>query len=123
MMRRFNGAEAWQKLDPIAQQMIGAIALEFAMADRSVGVVDAADFPALRALEHASTHLSAFLRDACVSALGEDVGGPDAPLAVPTLIGDVCRGCGCSEHDACEGGCSFIEPDLCSTCAFPPEEA
>lgn len=28
-----------------------------------------------------------------------------------------CRGCGCSDHDACPGGCSWIEPDLCSRCA------
>jgi hypothetical protein len=30
-----------------------------------------------------------------------------------------CRRCGCSEHDACEGGCAWTEEDLCSACAAP----
>lgn len=28
-----------------------------------------------------------------------------------------CRRCGCNDAHACEGGCSWIEPDLCSACA------
>lgn len=28
-----------------------------------------------------------------------------------------CRVCGCSELDACPGGCSWVEGDLCSCCA------
>ena len=28
-----------------------------------------------------------------------------------------CRVCGCSEDRACPGGCYWVEPDLCSTCA------
>lgn len=27
-----------------------------------------------------------------------------------------CRGCGCTEDEACEGGCSWVDPDLCSSC-------
>lgn len=30
-----------------------------------------------------------------------------------------CRGCGCTQHAACDQGCWWIEPDLCSTCADP----
>ena len=29
----------------------------------------------------------------------------------------VCRVCGCTEDNACPGGCYWIEPDLCSACA------
>ncbi|MEL7656176.1 MAG: hypothetical protein AAGU75_09745 [Bacillota bacterium] len=29
----------------------------------------------------------------------------------------VCRICGCTEDNACSGGCYWAEPDLCSTCA------
>ncbi len=29
----------------------------------------------------------------------------------------VCRVCGCTENNACPGGCSWVEPDLCSGCA------
>jgi hypothetical protein len=28
-----------------------------------------------------------------------------------------CRICGCSDDDACEGGCIWVEPDLCNVCA------
>lgn len=28
-----------------------------------------------------------------------------------------CRVCGCNEDNACEGGCSWVEEDLCSSCA------
>jgi hypothetical protein len=30
-----------------------------------------------------------------------------------------CRECGCTEHAACNDGCGWIEPELCSTCADP----
>lgn len=29
-----------------------------------------------------------------------------------------CRVCGCTWDHACEGGCYWVEPDLCSKCAF-----
>jgi len=28
-----------------------------------------------------------------------------------------CRECGCTNEYACDGGCSWVEPDWCSTCA------
>lgn len=31
-------------------------------------------------------------------------------------FGPKCSGCGCTEHDACAGGCSWAEQDLCSSC-------
>ena len=32
-----------------------------------------------------------------------------------------CRICGCTEDNACEGGCSWVEVDLCSACADKEE--
>lgn len=29
---------------------------------------------------------------------------------------DHCRVCGCTDDHACEGGCSWVEEDLCSAC-------
>ncbi len=29
----------------------------------------------------------------------------------------VCRICGCTQNNACPGGCSWVEEDLCSCCA------
>lgn len=31
--------------------------------------------------------------------------------------GGTCRGCGCTDDHACEGGCFWVEDDLCSRCA------
>ena len=30
-----------------------------------------------------------------------------------------CRVCGCTDDEACEGGCTWVEEDLCSRCAQP----
>lgn len=32
------------------------------------------------------------------------------------LAGQACRVCGCTQEDACEGGCWWVEEDLCSSC-------
>lgn len=29
-----------------------------------------------------------------------------------------CRGCGCTDHAACPGGCWWVEPYLCSSCLW-----
>jgi len=34
-----------------------------------------------------------------------------------------CRECGCTDDDACEGGCSWVEDDLCSACAEKEAES
>lgn len=34
----------------------------------------------------------------------------------------VCRDCGCTDSTPCAGGCAWIEPDLCSACAFSAQE-
>lgn len=34
----------------------------------------------------------------------------------------VCRVCGCTQGDACPGGCSWVEEDLCSACAQKPDD-
>lgn len=31
---------------------------------------------------------------------------------------ETCRGCGCTNWAACEGGCWWVEDDLCSSCAI-----
>ncbi len=31
-------------------------------------------------------------------------------------IEGVCRVCGCTDEEGCEGGCQWVEPDLCSQC-------
>ena len=32
-----------------------------------------------------------------------------------------CSGCGCTDKHPCKGGCTWIEPGLCSKCADEPK--
>ena len=44
------------------------------------------------------------------------------PFGATSLLASVrrCRVCGCTDDRACEGGCYWLEADLCSRCAGPP---
>lgn len=50
-------------------------------------------------------------------------------VAVGRLIGSAevdgeacCRVCGCTDDHACEGGCWWVQPDLCSQCGSGDEQ-
>jgi hypothetical protein len=32
-----------------------------------------------------------------------------------------CRGCGCTDANACDGGCFWVEPNVCSRCVTPEQ--
>jgi hypothetical protein len=34
-----------------------------------------------------------------------------------------CRNCGCTDENACDGGCWWIEDDLCSACEAVRDDA
>lgn len=38
-------------------------------------------------------------------------------LLAEAVDGPSCRECGCTDDNACLGGCWWAEPDLCSSCA------
>jgi hypothetical protein len=121
-MQRFDGNAAWHALSWADRNVIGGMALELFAAvrfeDPRIQVPPAFE----RALARAGMEITAALTDhiaGAVPALAHT-----APLAVPSLLGQVCRVCGCSEHDACgdidEMPCHWAEPDLCSACSGPP---
>lgn len=33
-----------------------------------------------------------------------------------------CEQCGCTDDNACQGGCSWVRPGLCSACAYAGQE-
>lgn len=119
---RFNGAEAWAKLTPEQQAEIGAIALELPLvwqlhdleghgpesflSPLLARVVNAADDALMNGLEQA-------VRDALPE--GAYVGRQGMPR-IPSLLGGVCRVCGCSQNDACDVGCGWAAEDLCTAC-------
>ena len=46
-------------------------------------------------------------------------GRPISPLSIGVegVDPDGCEQCGCTEENACEGGCGWARPGLCSRCA------
>ncbi len=42
---------------------------------------------------------------------------PDLVGKEPASASMVCRECGCTDEDACLGGCYWVEVDLCSSCS------
>lgn len=114
-MLRFNGGEAWNSLDWIGQQAIGSVALEFMAAMRAQQLAETGS-PELRVADHCVQRLEAFFVDVLQGALPEYF-GQTAAMRIPSLIGQVCRECGCSQEDACAGGCAWAKDDLCTACA------
>ncbi|WP_426315568.1 hypothetical protein ACN9MF_11645 [Methylobacterium fujisawaense] len=119
---RFDGAEAWTKIPAAAQAAIGAIALELTLAwhlqdAAGPGVESALPPVAARVAGIADSELMAELEATVVDALPEGAftaadGGP----RIPSLVGGVCRSCGCSQNDACAVGCAWAAEDLCTAC-------
>jgi hypothetical protein len=115
-MPRFNGAEAWARLPPERQAEAGALALELGVA--IIGLRQVAEMiggglgnPHVRAVEASYDRLSDEMSDVAAQFM------PESPLPpVPSLLGNVCNVCGCSEDDACEGGCAWAGPGRCSAC-------
>jgi hypothetical protein len=118
---RFDGAAAWSKLSPEQQAEIGAIALEFVvnMNGEDAYYTGDEEKPAVRPFLAAQPLLTDLLlqtvQDAIISQVPA-IDNDDLPVPIPSLLGPVCRACGCSEQDACDEGCSWAEEDLCSAC-------
>lgn len=120
-LSRFNGAEAWGFLTLEQQATIGALALELVAAwavddealsaesDPRIGRV-ACTFGDHVIIDLLQDEVSAALPRETVF---DDTGAP----RVPSTYGKICRACGCSQNDACDIGCSWVEDDLCSVCA------
>jgi protein gp37 len=56
------------------------------------------------------------LRDQCVAAEVPFFFKSWGDWFVPEDGARACRVCGCTENNACEGGCWWVEDDLCSSC-------
>jgi len=118
---RFDGAAAWAALTPAQQAEIGAIALELIVNQHgedaySIGFEPTAE---KRPFQAANPLLNDMLMSAISDALAEAVPAlidDTLPIPVPSLLGPVCRACGCSEQDACDVGCGWAEPELCTAC-------
>ena len=120
-IERFDGAAAWSRLEPQAQAAIGGAALELVIARE--GMDASRDMREERIFEAAEREANAHLEERAMEHM-LDVGAipPDQVPGIPSLLGPICRECGCTDHDACwtpprGDGCSWVEPELCSACA------
>ncbi|MGY2051916.1 hypothetical protein [Methylobacterium sp. JK268] len=118
---RISGAEIWSTLSRQEQADVGAIVVELVAARRLEQRVyeDQLDFVVGRAAD-AALRLLNYMLDAAVGEAFVD-GALEAEDGVtpriPSLLGGVCRTCGCTQDDACPGGCGWAGPDLCTACA------
>ena len=119
--RRFDGAAIWSRLSTEQQTAFGAAAIELAIARYGAEVArDEREERLILAAEEACNERIDELAEEHVLVYG--VVDPDEVPGIPTLLGPVCRQCGCTEHNACwtppwGEGCRWVEPDLCSACA------
>jgi hypothetical protein len=119
---RFDGAIVWATLTTEQQAEIGAIALEIVVNTNG----EDAYFSGLDAKPEARPFIAAqpLLNDMLLQTVQDAIIHlvpalcNDALLVpIPSLLGPVCRACGCTENDACDEGCGWAEPDLCTVCA------
>ena len=117
---RFDGAEAWSRLDPDTQARIGIAALELVCAQNLSERVEEDELPeryeriAFAACAEMERDLNAEIVDALPREAFE---ASDGHLPrIPSALGGVCRACGCSQNFACEGGCGWAAEDLCTAC-------
>lgn len=119
-LERFDGEAAWRLLSLEDQLRIGAIALETAATLHLMMRVDEDSLPELfgRVAMAAGTELERDLIAAVGDALPEDafLASDERSPRIPSLLGGVCRACGCSQNDACEEGCGWAAEDLCTAC-------
>jgi hypothetical protein len=126
---RFDGAAEWRKLTSEEKAAIGAAAIESAMALLGILCLSEGEaFSGIATVERAYQQAHRLAGDQLLAIVNARAGLEGKLPMLPSVIGQVCRSCGCSEDDACDlssGGvphaCSWVEPDLCSACVGRPE--
>ena len=108
---RFNPRAYWEMLSPTQQRAFGEALLLHWIANQqaTTAVPDKIYQRWMHASTEAAHRLTGMLPHMAI-AFPE---GPD----LWALEIRACRACGCTEISACEGGCSWVGPELCSACA------
>ncbi|CAO4165251.1 MULTISPECIES: hypothetical protein [Methylobacteriaceae] len=122
----FDGATVWATLTPGMQARIGALALEAAVGR---AIAEHAFDPASRAGTEAERIALGALQEAVLGMDGlsdkawvepENWGARIVErFRLPSVLGQACHGCGCSERDPCDEGCGWHDAVTCTACAVP----
>lgn len=117
--KRFDGTAAFSELPPEVQVEIGGLALELVLAWIGQDAYENEEWtrPFHTGEPLLLDQLQSAAEDTLKEILEQDI------LPVPSRLGQVCEICGCSDEDACEQGCSWISPTLCSACEHAPGES
>lgn len=123
---RISGLQIWNAIPRDAQAVLGSLMIEWFYAEEITSrhakpsfCTDEEQDPTRRAISAATDILLNLIRLEIEPWIGPELEA-DVPR-VPSGLGDVCRGCGCSAADACPSGCSWVADELCSDCAKPKE--
>jgi len=110
---RFDPTAAWAAIAPEHQAEIGAAALALMLCIRGGEDEPIYSTPYSDAEPNAWHEFEETI-DRGTDCLFDRVTIPLPPIG---LLPGTCRACGCTDNRACPGGCSWVEPDLCSACA------
>jgi hypothetical protein len=121
---RFNGVQWWRKLTRKEQELIGTIALELVVSSKTIHATEGIVPEPMESVANRAAHAAAnVLLDKLDEVVSQAVVSKldfSELLPIPSLVGEICKRCGCSSQDPCEGGCYWVEPGLCSACASAP---
>lgn len=112
---KFDVHKEWANLDAEQQARIGEAALLLALSQEAQDIaIDSTPTAESRRWERAEQIAHRLLSEAVPCDADLYVEGPDfAALGIRA-----CRECGCTDDQACDGGCEWVEDDLCSRCAM-----
>jgi hypothetical protein len=108
----------WLSLPPEVRERIGAAAIATAVANLGSNVAEEIADPIAYRYYHTaeSEALSLIFELVNINVLsGDDTTLPPRPDLRPLGVRQ-CRACGCTDDFACDGGCGWVEIDLCSAC-------
>lgn len=125
MTGRFDARAAWAALDDEQRQRIGEAALLLHVSTEAQELLCERTAPTDQEMRvdrrwgHAELVATRLLGEAVPIDADLYPEGPDlAALGVRA-----CRECGCTDEFGCDGGCWWVEADLCSACVAPVAEA
>lgn len=120
----FDGGAVWKDLSLDQQAEIGKAAVEYVLACHVMDFSAHSDALVWARAGEASVDAAQQELEDCIDRVfpGSMLDGRAEPL-VPSIVGMFCRRCGCSQYDACDGGCDWAEPYLCTACAGPATDA
>lgn len=118
---RFDATAAWAALSEELRTAIGATVLSGLVADELVSHGEATEDQLYVRVGLATERLVGDDLDRLLTEVSPLIAArvdlPSGAPRIPALLGPVCRQCGCSEMDACAGGCAWAAENLCTACA------